>query len=153
MSHSLVRRGLAASAKAVKLFGHDVKKQMFHSAFPDSRGAVRVLIKQNPNAVETWVMMVDAAAIASGHAGLASPPPGAYIPPKSALDVQVGGDHYKQFELQPAVIAEKNGLSFLEGCIVKRLHRYRRGGKGLQDLQKCKHEIELLINHHYGEQA
>jgi len=64
---------------------------------------------------------------------------------------QIGGDHYKQFTLQPAEIATRNGLSFLEGSVVKRMHRHSRGGKGLQDLQKAIHEIRLIAKWQYNE--
>ena len=57
---------------------------------------------------------------------------------------QIGGTHYKKFAIQPAVFNEANGLSFLEGCIVKRICRWRDKG-GLEDLEKIKHEVDLLI--------
>ena len=63
-----------------------------------------------------------------------------------ALDEQVGGDHYKGFKIQPVEYSTKNELGFVQGCIVKRITRYNvPGGKGLQDLQKIKHEVDLLI--------
>ena len=65
----------------------------------------------------------------------------------TALDTQVGGSHYKKFAIQPAVFIEKNKLSFLEGCIVKRICRWK-GKDGLRDLQKIKHEVDLLIEIH-----
>ena len=68
-----------------------------------------------------------------------------------ALDRQVGGDHYKSAPIQPVEFCERNGLSGLESAVVKRIWRHRRGGKGLQDLQKAAHEIELLIQFHYSE--
>ncbi len=62
------------------------------------------------------------------------------------LKVQVGGDHYKGFKIQPVEYTMKNGLNFLQGCIVKRISRYNMPtGKGVQDLEKIKHEIDLLI--------
>ena len=63
----------------------------------------------------------------------------------SALDRQVGGDHYKGFAIQPVEFIQKNRLGFLEGCIVKRVCRYDRPtGKGLEDLEKVLHELDLL---------
>lgn len=64
---------------------------------------------------------------------------------------QVGGRHYKDFELQPAEIAHRNNLTFLEGCAVKRLHRHSRGGKGIEDLRKAIHEIRLIAKFTYKE--
>lgn len=64
----------------------------------------------------------------------------------SALDIQIGGNHYNHFEIQPVEFITKNRLSFLQGCVVKRICRYNLDtGKGLQDLQKLKHEIDLTI--------
>lgn len=65
---------------------------------------------------------------------------------KSALSHQVGGDHYKNFAIQPVEFIMRNDLSFLAGSIIKRLCRFDKpGGKGLQDLEKAKHEIDLII--------
>ena len=62
------------------------------------------------------------------------------------LDYQVGGSHYKDYPIQPVEFITKNKLSFLVGCVIKRLCRYdKAGGKGLGDLEKAIHEIELLI--------
>ena len=65
-------------------------------------------------------------------------------PVKTALDVQVGGDHYKNLAIQPVEFCEKNKLSHLESSIVKRVCRWRNKD-GLKDLLKIKHEVDLLI--------
>jgi len=57
-----------------------------------------------------------------------------------ALEVQVGGNYYKNFPIQPVEFITANKLGFLEGCIIKRLCRRKP-----DDLQKIKHEIDLLI--------
>lgn len=62
-----------------------------------------------------------------------------------ALDKQVGESDYKGFVIQPVEFSSKNSLSFLQGSIVKRICRYDRSGKGLEDLQKIIHEVELII--------
>lgn len=65
---------------------------------------------------------------------------------EKALNSQVGGDHYKDFPIQPIEFILKNDLDFLQGCVVKRICRYNKpGGKRVEDLQKIKHEIDLLI--------
>ena len=62
------------------------------------------------------------------------------------LSTQIGGDHYRGFALQPVEFITKNKLSFLQGCIVKRICRYNKpGGKGKEDLSKIKHEIDLIL--------
>jgi len=58
-----------------------------------------------------------------------------------ASNRQVGGSHYKKCHIQPAHYAEVNGLSFLEGSVVKRVTRW----KDVEDLYKAIHELELLI--------
>jgi hypothetical protein len=64
--------------------------------------------------------------------------------PKSALDVQVGGGHYKNRKFQPIEYIHANGLSFIEGSIVKYISRWR-DKNGIQDLEKIKHYVDLLI--------
>jgi hypothetical protein len=67
--------------------------------------------------------------------------------PASALDTQVAGGHYKGKKIQPVEYIHANGLNFLEGCIVKRITRWRDkpAEHRFQDLEKIKHEIDLLI--------
>ena len=60
------------------------------------------------------------------------------------LDKQIGGGHYKGKAIQPVQYISANNLSFLEGCIVKRITRWR-DKNGLEDLEKIKHEVDLLI--------
>ena len=55
------------------------------------------------------------------------------------LKIQIGGDHYKRFKIQPVEFITRNKLGFLEGCIIKRICRQKPG-----DLDKIKHEIELI---------
>ena len=71
----------------------------------------------------------------------------------SALDVQVGGSHYKGFPIQPAEFSERNGLSFLEGSVVKRVCRHSRGGKGRQDIEKAIHYLQILLDLEYPQSA
>jgi hypothetical protein len=63
---------------------------------------------------------------------------------KSALDVQVGGSHYKDLVIQPVQFIHANNIGFLEGCIIKRICRWRNKD-GIKDLEKIKHEVDLLI--------
>ena len=37
-----------------------------------------------------------------------------------------------------------NELNFLQGCIIKRICRYKDKG-GREDLEKIKHEVDMLI--------
>lgn len=63
---------------------------------------------------------------------------------ENALNVQVGGSHYKECKIQPVEYIHANGLDFIEGSIVKYITRWRSKG-GIQDLEKVKHYIDLLI--------
>jgi len=63
---------------------------------------------------------------------------------KSPLKEQVGGDHYSKLAIQPAVYAEQNNLSYLQGTAIKYITRYKdKGGK--EDLYKAIHTVKLLI--------
>lgn len=62
----------------------------------------------------------------------------------SALDTQVGGDHYKGMKIQPIQFIMANCLGFIEGNIIKYICRWKQKG-GLQDLYKVRHYIDLLI--------
>jgi hypothetical protein len=68
------------------------------------------------------------------------------IPPitVSALDTQVGGQHYKDKAIQPVEFIHANHLGFCEGNVVKYISRWRQKN-GIADLQKAKHYLELLI--------
>lgn len=70
-----------------------------------------------------------------------------------ASSEQVGGNHYKQFPIQPAEFSERNKLSFLEASVVKRVCRHSRGGKGVQDIDKAIHELQLLKEYQYATTA
>lgn len=68
----------------------------------------------------------------------------------SALKEQVSGDHYKNMAIQPVEFITANNMTFLEGCIVKRISRYRKaGGKGREDILKLIHEAQLLLELSY----
>ena len=62
----------------------------------------------------------------------------------NALDRQEGGDHYKKLKIQPIEYIHANGIPFAEGSVIKYVSRWRDKG-GVQDLQKAKHFLELLI--------
>jgi hypothetical protein len=71
--------------------------------------------------------------------------------PQAALDEQIGGAHYKDCAIQPVEFITANKLTFLEGCVVKRICRHRRKN-GKEDLEKAIHEIRLLLELEYPEQ-
>ena len=67
----------------------------------------------------------------------------------TALQSQVGGNHYKDFAIQPIEFIEANQLPFLEGCIVKRACRHA-AKNGAEDVRKIIHEAKLLLKLRYG---
>ena len=62
----------------------------------------------------------------------------------SALNVQVGGEHYKKFAIQPVEYIHANGIGYFEGNVIKYVTRWRNKG-GIADLLKARHYIDLLI--------
>jgi len=69
---------------------------------------------------------------------------------KTAMDVQVGGGHYKDLPIQPFEYNQVNGLRFGEGCVVKYVTRHQHKN-GIEDLRKAKHFLELIALVTYGE--
>lgn len=67
-----------------------------------------------------------------------------------ALDVQVGGGHYKDMVIQPIEFTHKNNLNFCQGNVIKYVTRYK-AKNGLEDLKKARHYIDMLIELEYGE--
>lgn len=67
----------------------------------------------------------------------------------NAWDKQVGGDHYKQYAIQPAKFALANGLDYAQSNAIKYIVRHK-DKNGVQDLDKAIHYIELLKQHHYN---
>ena len=54
--------------------------------------------------------------------------------------------------IQPIEYICANRMTFLEGCVVKRITRHRhKHGAGAQDIHKAIHELELLLKLEYGE--
>jgi hypothetical protein len=62
---------------------------------------------------------------------------------ESALDVQIGGGHYKTMKIQPIEFTLANNLGFCEGNVIKYVCRYKDKG-GIEDINKAIHYLELL---------
>ena len=62
----------------------------------------------------------------------------------NVMETQVGGDHYSKLAIQPVEYITKNKLTYLQGNVVKYVTRYK-DKNGVEDLQKAKHYIDLLI--------
>lgn len=61
-----------------------------------------------------------------------------------ALMKQVGGSHYKDKAIQPIEYIHANNLGFCAGNVIKYVTRYKEKN-GVQDLEKAKHYLEMLI--------
>lgn len=68
----------------------------------------------------------------------------------SALNTQVGGEHYKQMKIQPVEYIHANNLSFLEGNVVKYITRHKTKNKA-QDIRKIIHYCTLILQLEYNE--
>jgi hypothetical protein len=58
--------------------------------------------------------------------------------------IQVGGDWYKNLAIQPIDFILGNGLGFCEGNVIKYVTRWKHKN-GIEDLEKAKHYIDMLI--------
>lgn len=74
------------------------------------------------------------------------------ISPTKPLDVQVGGNHYKNYAIQPIEYGWHNNLNFLQTNIVKYATRYKEKN-GKEDLLKVIHYAQLLIDFEYPEES
>ena len=66
-----------------------------------------------------------------------------------AKDIQIGGNHYNKYAIQPTEFIHKNNIGFVQGNILKYIIRYK-DKNGIEDLKKAKHYIDLLIEMDYG---
>jgi len=60
------------------------------------------------------------------------------------MKIQIGGDHYMKLKIQPVEFIYKNGISYIEGNIIKYVVRWRDKG-GIDDLRKARHYLDMLI--------
>lgn len=68
---------------------------------------------------------------------------------KGALDVQVGGAHYKDMKIQPLEFTMANNLDFIQGNVVKYICRHK-SKNGVEDLKKVIHYAQLAAKMQYG---
>ena len=71
---------------------------------------------------------------------------------KSARLGQVGGEHYRKFKIQPWDVIDEYGLSFYAGNALKYLLRAGRKGSKVEDLKKCRHYLDKLIEIEEGKE-
>jgi hypothetical protein len=64
--------------------------------------------------------------------------------PDNPLDIQIGGNHYKDWPIQPTEFISRNKLTFLQGNIIKRVCRWNLKGQAKLDIEKAKHELDMM---------
>lgn len=64
-------------------------------------------------------------------------------------DIQIGGNHYKNLKIQPVTYCMMNNLDTCQSNVIKYVTRFREKN-GIEDLQKAKHYIDLLITYEQG---
>jgi len=69
-----------------------------------------------------------------------------------SLDSQVGGNHYRNFKIQPAEYISANGLSFFEGNIIKYITRHKSKG-GAEDIKKNIQYAEMILEFDYPDEG
>jgi len=62
---------------------------------------------------------------------------------QSALDTQVGGDHYKQLKIEPTVYCQTNGFRHGESSAIKYISRYHVKRNPI-DLDKAIHFFQIV---------
>lgn len=70
--------------------------------------------------------------------------------PKSALDIQEGGNHYKKYKIQPIEFVVANNIPVMEANAQKYILRHA-DKNGMEDLRKARHYLELMAEMYYGE--
>lgn len=67
---------------------------------------------------------------------------------ESPRNKQIGGTHYKDFEIQPIDFIVRNNLDWFTGNAIKYLLRHKLK-HGKEDLMKAIHYIELAVDYYY----
>lgn len=137
-AHCRTRRPLPASEPAqgdwqAVLAEAKAKEAVSQANNPIFSGNPLVFEGKNPHA------SMKAGTDPKGQAGAAKPP----------LGRQEGGSHYATLAIQPVEFITANKLTFLEGCVIKRLCRHRAKGKA-EDIRKAIHELELILALEYA---
>lgn len=68
---------------------------------------------------------------------------------KDSLNIQHGGNHYKDLEIEPAEYNQRNRIPYCEGSAIKYLTRHQAKG-GAEDLKKAMHFCQMALEYEYG---
>ena len=72
-----------------------------------------------------------------------------YAEIEQVRQTQIGGNHYSKLAIQPMEYSLANDLDAGQHTVIKYVTRFKDKG-GIEDLQKAKHTIDLLIANYYG---
>tara|TARA_R110002020_G_scaffold88623_1_gene217393 strand:- start:519 stop:854 length:336 start_codon:yes stop_codon:yes gene_type:complete len=61
---------------------------------------------------------------------------------------QKGGNHYKDFKIQPSQFINENKIMFAEGNVLKYICRHSKKGKA-EDIRKAIHYCEMILERDY----
>jgi len=64
-------------------------------------------------------------------------------------DRQVGGEHYKDYPIEPGEYNQRNKIGYMEGTAIKYITRHASKG-GVDDIKKAIHCLELVLEWEYG---
>lgn len=70
-------------------------------------------------------------------------------PEYGSLATQVGGNHYKDYAIQPVEFCQRNQLPFCESNAIKYICRHK-DKNGRQDIEKAIHYLQILLEMEYG---
>jgi hypothetical protein len=130
--------GIAEIRESMKAPRHllDERSKAMRHLLDERSKAMRHLLDEMPSAKEFKASSED------HDAGL----------PTSALQTQVGGDHYAKMKIQPAEYCHANGIGHMAGDAISYISRYK-DKNGKQDLLKAIHSLQLLIELEYGDEG
>jgi hypothetical protein len=72
--------------------------------------------------------------------------------PAKAIDVQEGGNHYKDMKIQPIEYIHANNLDYLAGNVVKYISRHKKKN-GIEDVKKAIHYCQLILELQYDKSS
>lgn len=111
------------------------------------KGEIVMLDSRAPYAAPAWHVVTNACKMVWVAEAVLAPltaPAKAEEPAHRALDVQVGGGHYKDMAIQPIEYIMANAIPFPEGAVIKYVTRWR-AKNGAEDLKKARHMLDMII--------
>jgi len=67
---------------------------------------------------------------------------------RTAMQIQVGGDHYTRMKIQPLEFSEENHLTAAQHTAIKYVARFQNKD-GVKDLEKARHTIDWMLDFYY----